>query len=295
MKNNHLAITAIALAASGYQLLAHADWVTVPDTGAPIIACNPKVGTPPNQTQSSTLTTCKVGSLPGGADPLMAGYILKQKAMTGAVEGVPIVKNSVTVGTFYDRVYCLGTGTTCTTTGANANTYVVATRVRMSNTASAGNANCPVWSGATNECFEINNFFRTIRSGSPAVSTAISYYMGPAGSTSDSDPDQALALKYLESGGKTFKGLNQYTPPTGVAGDYDATHAMFQVDVNTFDPDAHAPNSLSSRWSPWLYVRQVCPAGFTATRPALKVRFWEGGEEGQINTPIDASGFACGS
>lgn len=295
MKHELKAAAAAIAALAAFHAPAHAGWVALPDATAPVVPCNPKTGTPPNQTQSSTLTTCKVTSLPSGGDPVMAGYILKQKAMTGAVEGVPIVKNGVTVGTFYDRVYCIGTGTTCTTTGTDANTYIVATRVRMSNTASAGNANCPVWSGATTECFEINNFFRTIRSATPAVSTSIAYYMGPAGSTNDSDPDLALALKYLEYGGKTFKGLNQYTPPNGVLADYDATHAMFQVDTNTFDPDSNPPTSFSSRWSPWLFVRQTCPAGFTTARPALKVRFWQGGEEGQINTPIDASGFVCGS
>ncbi|MBS0448288.1 MAG: hypothetical protein JSR59_20365 [Proteobacteria bacterium] len=281
-------VSAAALAAFA-GLPAHADWVTVSNSGAPLATCNPKVGTPPLQHQSPTLTTCKLTGLPGSA--AIPGYILKAKAMTGAVEGVPITVNSVNVGTLYDRVYCKGTGTTCDT----SNTYIIASRAYMNGTPSPKNTHCPTWSGATTQCFEINNIFRAIRGTNP---TDIGYFMGTtAGST---NPDVALAYKYLEYAGKTYKGLNQITPPGNAnytnlvaTGDRNATQIMFQSDTNVFDPDANGTTSKSSQWSPWLYARQVCPGGFNPVRQVFKVKYWEGGEEGQINQNIQASAYVC--
>jgi hypothetical protein len=298
-----LFIAGVAGAAALMHLPAQADWVTVSNSGAPLATCNPKVGVPPLQRQSPTLTTCKLTGLPGSA--AIPGYILKAKAMTGAAEGVPITVNSVNVGTFYDRVYCKGTGTTCD----SSNTYILASRAFMNGTPSPKNSHCPTWSATTTECFEINNIFRQIRGTNPTappavgaveLSTAIGYFMGTtSGST---NPDTALAFKYLEYAGKTYKGLNQITPPgnaqyTNLApvgvGDRNATQVMFQSDTNVFDPDANGTTSKSSQWSPWLYQRQVCPGGFNAVRQPFKVKYWEGGEEGQINQNIQASAYVC--
>src|SRR5262245_26297697 len=99
--------TSLALAAATACLAAtpaHAGMVTLPNTGAPLVACNPK---PFN----ASLTTCRVDGLPGSA--ALPGYILVASTTRN------ITVNSIVVGTLYDRVYCLGTGTTCNAT----NTY----------------------------------------------------------------------------------------------------------------------------------------------------------------------------
>jgi hypothetical protein len=247
----------------------------LPDTGAPIITVNPKpfVVPPP--------ATCSVGGLPGGSGGL-AGYILKASRQAG------ITVSGVNVGTLYDRVYCLGTGSTCDST----NTFILATRVRMAATPvnfPERNPNCPLWSGTSNECFEINNFFRNIRGTGPSLSTSVSYWMG-SGSTAGTDPDNSLAVKYLEYTGKTYKGLNQVAPP-GAAADRDNSKVMYWADTNIFDPDG-----VNSTWSPWLFVRQNCPFGGATDHYALTnfaIKYWQGGEESQIPTNIQAQAYAC--
>ena len=295
---NRLKIASLALAslaALNATPEASAAFVTLPNSGAPLVTCNPKVG----GVQSPTLTTCKVDGLPGSAS--LPGYILVASTTRS------ITVNSVVVGTLYDRVYCVGTGSTCDT----SNTYIIATRASMSSTANfpARNANCPMWSSTTNECFEINNFFRQIRGSNPVypagsgtpttaaveVSTDIAYFMGT--SSSSTNANDALAFKYLEYAGKTFKGLNQYTVPGNAnysnnpvsPGDRDATRVSFQADTNVSDPDGG-----SSKWSPWLFTRQVCPNGTPRyTEPNFAVKYWQGGEEGQIQQNVQAKGYAC--
>jgi hypothetical protein len=248
---------------------AHASMCTLTDTGAPLTTVNPKpfVVPPPS--------TCLENGLPGTATDL-PGYILKASTTSN------ITVSSVVVGTLYDRVYCLGTGSTCNST----NTFIIATRAHMAATP----VNFPLWSGTSNDCFEINNFFRNIRGTSTApVTASVGYWMG-SGSSSGTDPNNSLALKYLEYTGKTYKGLNQITPP-GTAADRDNTHVMFWADTNIFDPDG-----VSSQWSPWFYVRQNCPFGGTGDHYAetsFAIKYWEGGEEKQIQDNIQATAYAC--
>jgi hypothetical protein len=263
-----------AAAAMFHQAPAQAAECLLPDVGAPIITVHPKPFTPP------VPSTCEVGNLPGQPGGL-PGYIEK------IGRTAPIIINGITIGTLHDRVYCLGTGTTCDAT----NTFILATRVRMSPTASALNPNCPVWSGATTECFEINNFFRNIRGTSGAPQSAwVSYWMGTS-NTTGTDPNTSLSAKYLEYTGKTYKGLNQVTPPGSDPPDRDNTKVMFWADTNVFDPDLS-----NSMWSPWLMVRQNCPTGGAADHYQLStfaIKFWQGGEEGQIQQNIQASAYTC--
>ncbi len=264
-----------AAAALFQQAPAQAAECALPDTGSPIITVNPKPFTVPPP------STCTVGGLPGSAGGL-AGYILKASRQAN------ITVSGVNVGTLYDRVYCLGTGTACD----SSDTYILATRVRMAATPvnfPARNPNCPLWSGTSNECFEINNLFRNIRGTGASLAASVSYWMG-SGSLTGTDPDNSLAEKYLEYTGKTYKGLNQVVPP-GVAGDRDNGRVMFWADTNIFDPDG-----VNSVWSPWLFVRQNCPFGGTSdhyTLAGFAIKYWQGGEEDQIPTNIQAQAYAC--
>jgi hypothetical protein len=278
-----LAATPLLLAGAAlYHAPAEASMCALPDAGAPAISANPKPFTIPPP------STCLVSGLPGVAAEL-PGYILVASTTRS------IVSSGVTVGTLYDRVYCLGTGTTCNAT----NTYIIATRAHMSGTPNfpARNPNCPVWSGTSNDCFEINNYFRNIRgtSGTP-VAADVGYWMGPpvpptgCGSTTSANPDCGVSTKYMEYTGKTYKGINEFTPP-GVATDRDNTKAMFWADTNIFDPDGG-----NSEWSPWLYVRQNCPFGGATphyNEPAFAIKYWQGGEETQIPKNIQAQAYAC--
>jgi len=273
MKTTHAWSYALLLfvAAILYHSPVRATWCELPDSEAPLVAVNPKpfVVPPPE--------TCLL------TEEDLTGYITK------ASRTADITVSGVVVGTLYDRVLCLGTGSTCDAT----DTYVLATRVRMNATPvnfPDRNPNCPLWSGTNNECFEINNAFRDILGAIDApVAAASGYVMGTDSATVD-DPDTALAFKYLEYTGKTYKGLNQITPP-GTAADRDDSKVMFWADTNIFDPDG-----VNSPWSPWLYVRQVCPFGgaddhFTLAPFAIK--FWQGGEEAQIPTNVQAFAYAC--
>ncbi|HEY0943589.1 MAG TPA: hypothetical protein VGE08_26120 [Steroidobacter sp.] len=264
-----------AVAALFQQAPARAAECALPDTGSPIITVNPKPFTVPPP------STCTVGGLPGESGGL-PGYFLK------ATRQANITVSGVVVGTLYDRVYCLGTAPTCDST----NTFILATRVRMAATPvnfPARNPNCPLWSGTSNECFEINNFFRNIRGTGPALAASVSYWMG-SGSLTGTDPNNSLAEKYLEYTGKTYKGLNQVVPP-GASGDRDNGRVMYWADTNIFDPDG-----VNSVWSPWLFVRQNCPFGGSGDHYAVTdfaIKYWQGGEESQIPTNIQAQAYAC--
>lgn len=231
--------------------------------------CNPKINLDtPQETQDPAVTTCKVTGLPGSS--ALPGYILKSSRTQA------IVINGVNVGTLYDRVWCLGTGTTCNST----QTYMLGMRARM-------NAN--VWS-PTGFSFEINDFFRTVRSGTTAD---IGYFMGTVlGGTS---PDTAQARKYLEFSGRTLQGLFEPASQAQNARSKTTNNAWmnFRVDTNINDPDSNPPFSYSSEWSPWMLVRQNCPSGYNATAQALKTRLWQGGEEGQPPQAILTSAYVC--
>lgn len=260
-----------ALAAFGLMPAAQAAFVTPTLTGATTLSiCNPKINlNTPQETQNTAVTTCKVDGLPGST--AVPGYILK------ASRSAAIVVNGVTVGTLYDRVWCLGTGTTCNTT----NTYILGARI---------NLNTAVWKATTPFSFEVNDIMRAVRS---TDSADIAYFMGTvAGGTV---ADTAASTKYLEYSGRTVKGLFEPTTEAQQFLNKARNNAWvdFRVDVNANDPDAAPPFSFSSPWSPWVLVRQVCPTGFNATPQPLKMRFWQGGEEGQLPQEILTSAYVC--
>lgn len=264
---------AAALALAGLAGAAGAaGFVTIPvQTGSTttLTTCNPKINLDtPTETQDPANTTCQVSGLPGSA--AIPGYILKSSRTAN------IVINSVTVGTLYDRVWCKGSGSTCDA----SNTYILGLRARM-------NANA--WN-PSGKSFEINDFFRTIRS---AASVDIAYFQGTViGGTA---PDTAAARKYLEFSGRTLKGL--FEPSTSAQNDPVKTTNNawidFRADANFNDPDSNPPFSYSSEWSPWLLVRQVCPSGYNATAQTLKARLWQGGEESQTPQAITTSAYIC--
>ncbi|HSI61137.1 MAG TPA: hypothetical protein VLA16_26505 [Ideonella sp.] len=270
--NRLLPPLAAALALAGLQTAASAAIVAMPvvtTAKTNLKICNPKINLDtPQETQDPAVTTCKVNGLPGSA--ALPGYILKSSRTQN------IVANGVVVGTLYDRVWCAGTGTTCNAT----QTYFLGMRARM-------NAN--PWN-PTGFSFEINDFFRTIRS---AASADIGYFMGTVlGGTS---PDTAQARKYLEFSGRTLQGLFEPAGSAQNARSKTTNNAWmdFRVDTNIDDDDANPPYSYSSEWSPWLLVRQNCPSGYNPTAQALKTRLWQGGEEGQTPQAILTSAYVC--
>lgn len=278
------ALLLCAAAALFHQVPAHAGMCTLTDSGDPITTVNPKPFTVPPP------STCLENGLPGAATDL-SGYV--QVATTTR----NITVSGVHVGDLYDRVYCIGTSSGGVATCDSTNTYILAFRAHMLATPlnfPMRNANCPVWSGTSNDCFEINNFFRLIRGTSTGPITAsVGYWIG-SGAVTDTNPDTALSVKYVEYVGKTFQGLGQFTPGVTTA-TRDNTHAMFWVDTNVFDPDG-----VNNPWSPWMYIRQNCPntavvGGVTQhyTTNNFAVKYWEGGEEGQIQDNIQAVAYNC--
>lgn len=265
---------------------ANAAFVNVPVQAAgsqPPIAINKKINLDtPTETQDRANTT---GTITGATiqAALPAGNILKSS------RSAPITVNGVTVGTLYDRVWCLGTGTTCNST----NTYTLGLRVQL---------NTNAWN-PTGRSFEINDFFRAIRA---AVAADIAYYRGsanplpttppfpttqPAPGTS---PETASSYKDLEVVSRTLQGL--FEPSGSLQYANKTTNNAwinFRADANKNDPDVAIPYSYNSEWSPWLLVRQNCPSGYNATPQALKMRLWQGGEEGQTPQAILTSAYVC--
>lgn len=252
------ASAAAALGAGSLSLSAQAAFVTLPvvsGSTTTLTACNPKNA---SGAQSPTLATCKVTGLPGSA--AIPGYILRS-SRTAA-----ITVNGVNVGTLYDRVWCLGTGTTCNST----NTYILGARI---------NLNANAWD-PSGESFEINDLFRAIRS---AASADVAYFMGTSGTSADTAP----AFKYLEYTGRTLQGLNEPSG-SGLTKTTNNGWANFRADTNADDPDGG-----NSPWSPWMLVRQVCPSGYNTTAQTQKIRLRQGGEEGQPPTALLTSAYVC--
>lgn len=236
---------------------AHAGWVTPSHpTGTPVLTtCNPKPF-PPSPPSTCMLTGATL------LDAVGPGYIQRSSASAS------IVINGVTVGTLYDRVLCPGSGTTCSST-----TYVLAVRVRLNSNA---------WNGHSSESFEVNDTTRAVLS---ALSADAAYYMGPpTGSTTSANPDLALAnQKWLEYVGRTQYGLNE-----AMSGTRSNGYMGFRQDYNANDPDG-----VSSQWSAWLLVRQVCASGVPTTRPNFSIKLWEGGEEAQDHYAQWMAGYKC--
>lgn len=275
-----LSILCAVLAAAGLHGAAHADFVTVPVQPAgsqPPIFINKKINLDtPTETQDRANTFGVITRVPRGS-------ILR------STRSAPIVVNGVRVGTLYDRVWCQGTGTTCDST----NTYTLGLRVRL-------NAN--PWN-PTGFSFEINDFFRAIRATAPAD---VAYERGsfnplptvPPFPMSQPNPGTssrtASAYKDLELVSRTLQGL--FEPAGSLQYANKVTNNAwinFRVDVNKDDDDVAFPFSYNSEWSPWMYVRQVCPTGYNPTPQALKGRLWQGGEEGQTPQAILTTMYVC--
>jgi hypothetical protein len=150
-----------------------------------------------NPDKSALFTTCEVSSLPGSS-----GFTLVGSRST------PIVKNGVTVGTLYDKVWQSDT---------RPNRYIFGMKVTM-------NANR--WdpdSGA----FNVNDLARRLRLHAFARAA---YYLD----------DSAKALIAV---GRTALGLNEYEEEQP---ERDNTWVDFRVDANANDPDG--VSSASSPW-----------------------------------------------
>lgn len=252
------------------QMSAHAALCTVSNSGTPVLTTvNPKPFTVPPP------STCLVNGLPGSA-----GFTGYRTTPVFQQSNVDLKVGTAVVGKYWDRVYCTGTSTTCDGT----NNYIFATRIQM--LAGSGGAPCPLWSGTTTECFEINDIFRSIPSA--ATNVQVGYWMGS--SSTSGNVDTQLAVKYLEYTGRTFQGLD----PANPAAPRTRNNAKidFRTDVNVFDPDG-----VNAPWSPWLYVRVNCPSGINTNLAAspgkFSIRFRQGGEEGQIQTFTELPAYLC--
>jgi hypothetical protein len=245
---------------------AQAGMCSLPDNGNPIIAVNPFPYTVPPPAD------CLVNGLPGvGSD--LPGYILKA-SRTGTVTAFGLNQ-----GTYYDRVYCLGTGTTCD----SSHTYIIATRFEV------------LPSGCFDfYCVRWDNIFRNIR-GTTATPVAASagYWMG-SGSTQGTNANDSLSVNYLDYTGKTYKGSHQVTPP-GSASDRDNSRTMYWTRLES--------DTVQKVWSPWFFVRQNCPFGGTGDHfqlSAFAIKFWHSGEELVVPTDpkthpvnVQTSGYTC--
>lgn len=286
-----LSILCAALATAGLHGGATGAFVSVPVKPAgsqALTTINPKINLDtPTETQNRANTLGTITGANINAALASLGHILKSSRTA------PIVVNGINVGTLHDRVYCLGTGTTCNAT----NTYTLALRVQL-------NAN--VWN-PTGRSFEINDFFRAIRA---SVAANVAYYRGTVNALPTSapaippfpattpapgtDPNTASSYKDLEVVGRTLQGL--FEPSTSAQYAAKTTNNAwidFRADANKNDPDVSPPWSYNSEWSPWLLVQQVCPTGYNTTPQALKARLWQGGEEGQTPQAILTSAYVC--
>lgn len=259
-----------AVAAAGMlcALAAQAGWVTVSNSGTPVLStCNPKDA---SGNQSSTLATCKISALPSyAADGYIVASSLPQRTTNISVTGDT---GTAVVGRLFERVWCSSVnGSTCDGT----NKYIFGMRANLNTNAG--------WN-SDGETFEINDMFHAVPSG---ATVQIAYFMGTvAGGT---NVDTAQANKYLEYSGRTKKGLGEYAgSPSGLNPTRDNTWINFRADTNAFDPDG-----ISSPWSPWVFARLTCPTGIDTAARTSKLRVHQGGEEGQSDIEVIMAGYVC--
>lgn len=150
-----------------------------------------------NPGNSGAVTTCKVSSLPGAS-----GYTLVGSRST------PIVKNGITVGTLYDKVW---------RSGAHPSHYIFGLKVTM-------NAN--QWD-PTGAAFNVNDLARRVR---PHAFAKAAYYL-------DNSTKALIAV------GRTEFGLNEYE---GDQPERNNTWVDFRVDANAADPSG--VSSANSPW-----------------------------------------------
>lgn len=150
-----------------------------------------------NPDNSAVVTKCKVASLPGSG-----GFTLVGSRST------PIVKNGVTIGTMYDKVW---------QSDNHPNRYIFGMKVTM-------NANR--WD-PSRAAFNVNDLARRLR---PHAFARAAYYLDDS-------------TKALIAVGRTALGLNEYEEEQP---ERDNTWADFRVDANANDPDG--VSSPSSPW-----------------------------------------------
>ena len=150
-----------------------------------------------NPSNSTVVTKCKVSSLPGES-----GYTLVGSRST------PIVKNDVTVGTLYDKVW---------RNGAHPNRYIFGMKVVM---------NADQWD-PSGLAFNVNDLARRLR---PHAFAQGAYYLG----------DSSKALIAV---GRTAQGLNEYEDDQP---ERDNSWVDFRVDANA--AETSGVSSASSPW-----------------------------------------------
>ncbi len=180
----------IGLAAAAAPAIAAPGYIPLGKHGENVLKeCNPA--------NSGAVTTCKVSSLPGSS-----GYTL-----VGS-RSVPIVKNDVTVGTFYDKVW---------RSGAHPNRYIFGMKVVM---------NAEQWD-PSGLAFNVNDLSRRLR---PHAFARAAYYLDGAS-------------KALIAAGRTSLGLNEYEEEQP---ERDNTWVDFRVDANAAEPVGSS--SAASPW-----------------------------------------------
>jgi hypothetical protein len=180
----------LGLAFTAGQAVAAPGYIVLPRFGANVLKdCNPA--------SSGWVTRCKVTSLPGAG-----GYALAGSRST------PIVKNDVTVGTLYDKVW---------RSSAHPNRYIFGMKVVM-------NAN--EWD-PTGLAFNVNDLARRLR---PWALASAAYYLDDS-------------TKALIAVGRTASGLNEYEEEQP---ERDNSWVDFRVDANAAEPAG--TSSASSPW-----------------------------------------------
>lgn len=200
-------------------------FVELPDEGPKVLKrCNPR--------NLASQDRCRVTSLPGEA-----GYTLVA-SRSGA-----IIKNDITVGTLFDRVYRKG------------GDYIFAMRAQL-------NANAYDLTGLS---YNLNDLFRQLLEDQPAF---IAYQMGPS-------------TKALKKAGRTLQGLKEPDPeeeeegPEATDAELDMAHHRqptrdngwvdFRIDANA--AEVSGPSSASS---PWLLLKTKAPAGYSVKQFAVR-------------------------
>jgi len=186
----HQFTLAIGLALLAAGASAAPGYVALGKTGDDVLKeCNPN--------NSGAVTTCKVDSLPGES-----GYTLVGSRST------PLVKNDITIGTLYDRIW---------RNDNHPKRYILGMRVVV---------NADQWdpSGLS---FNVNDLARRLR---PHAFAQAAYFRGSS-------------TKALIAAGRTPFGLNEYDEEQP---ERDNSWVDFRVDANAADPSG--TSSAASPW-----------------------------------------------
>lgn len=245
-----LLMSTVGFSLFAIQSVANAGFTAIPVQSGPnttLSNCNP--------TQNPSELACKVNGLPGSAS--LPGYIVKSSATRN------IVSSGRIVGTLYDRVWCLGSGTTCNAT----KTYILGMRARQ-------------LVAPPPDYFYINDIFRKIRPGS---TVDVAYFMGAV--SGGTDPNTAGAGRYLYYSGRTLHGLNEPVF-SGQTKTTNNTWIDFRVVSNSTDRYYNR-----TEWTPWVLARQACVSDYNPTPQPLSARLWDIGETYPL--PILTNAYVC--